>query len=236
MKQWWRKLLPEGERLQMPSPRITKGFLLIYGLLVVLDLIRIAASLYSQAPSHATPAAVLFDVLKVCGVMLVAYAATGCMFFFMLSLFTSVIIPDAVAAYRALRRGIAAIPGAWTRFWAGFRALCASARKASGNFFSWLGALPARLAALTLEEWLIAPFALGMLAIMAGLLYLGWGWANTVNSWLPSWMQADDWIYLFLIDWLICIIPLTVAMTLWGEIFRFLVRRLRNWRERNEPK
>src|SRR5262249_31117152 len=109
MKIWWRKLLPGGERLKMPSRRVTLGFLLLYGLPTLVSIGSGPLAVYAQPVSHGLARSAAFlKALTAAGALLLAYALIGAIFFYCLTMFTSIVIPDTIAAYRAVRRGIAA--------------------------------------------------------------------------------------------------------------------------------
>jgi hypothetical protein len=86
---------------------------------------------------------------------------------------------------------------------------------------------------MTVEDWFSSLYAAGAIAIAAGILYLGWGWASALHGKLPSWLRDDDHSFMpvLVIDWLLCIIPLTILWTVWAGIVRLPMSYIRRWRQ-----
>lgn len=234
---WWRKILPYGDRMKMPPRKVTIGFLLLFGLLSLYTLVQLSAGVYESAlAENLSSGDAIVQVLKALGLGLVGLSMLGAIYFFVVAVFCSVIIPDLVSAYRAVRRGIAAAPGAYRKCRAALSLAWTRFCQMMGTFKRYIRTVPSRVAALKAEDWLLVPFASGVIAIIGGALYLGWGWASAVVAWLPAWLSHDGSFALTLIvDWMIVMLPVVILITIWGEVFRFVIRRVRGHRERNTP-
>ena len=78
------------------------------------------------------------------------------------------------------------------------------------------------------QEWLFGLFVLLSLATLAGMLYLGWGWAGAVVAWLPHWLvDGKDWVIQLIVDWLICMLPFSITTSILSGLIKALVRRIR---------
>lgn len=230
MKNWWRKFLPGGERLRMPSPSVTKWF---WGLLALVSLpfmILDAARVYDFAVAQgATFGDAVGQSAAVFFAGALAYGLLGGMLFLLVALFTSVVIPDVVSGYLAVSGAVRRAPDALRRLRASSARAASSAQRGTLAFFRFLGNIPGRVAAMRAEDWFFALFMLVSLSTLAGFLYLGWDWAGAVVAWMPDWLaDRHSFVFQLLIDWFMCIIPFSIAITIWSSIAKAVIRRLRN--------
>lgn len=228
MKNFWRRLLPGGERLHMPPAAVTRWFWAIMALLslpmMIIDSAHMYDSLIAQGANFWAAAGSAFGSFVITGVILLGLL--GGMLFFIVSLFTSVVIPDTVSGYRSARDTIRRIPAAWQRF----RDNCARAwsrlRQAAVAFFRFLGGLPVRIRAMTAEQWLFGLYAILSFGTLGGMLWLTWGWSGAVVGWLPHWMSdGKDWMLQLIVGIFICMIPWSITMTVLSSLVKALIRR-----------
>lgn len=227
MKNRFRKLLPFGERLKMPPRAVTIVFLLAFGAIAITSVISGGMGAYEHALSEeAAGGQALAAAFKVGAAILFALLVLGAVLFFEVALITSVVIPSAVEGYRATRSAIAAAPGAARRCRARLISLRAHLVQFGGMALRYFRTVPQRIAALKAEDWFFALFAFGVVAIFSGSLYLGWGIAAVVYQWLPEWLKGDgSFTLMLLIDWLICMIPIVILVTIWGSLTKWIMRR-----------
>ena len=70
-------------------------------------------------------------------------------------------------------------------------------------------------------------------------MYLGWGWASAIYAWLPTWFGRSDrfeqFLFTFMIDWMMCLVPIAIVTSLWAVLLKGAIRKVRDNRKRNSP-
>ena len=209
MKSWWRWILPFGDRLALPPRSVRLGFYAVWGTLMAYFMLSIGISSYNiDVAKNVAPAQAALEAVGLAGLLALSLTAMGGLYFLIVCMFTSVIIPDTVKVVRA-------VPGAWRSFCSG----CGAAAR-------WTANAPANLRKV---DWLFVLAFSGMLGIFASTLYFAWPLATAVYNWLPDWFHTDrsDWMLIFIFDWVICIIPNVLLTSVWMSIMRGIVRRVR---------
>lgn len=229
MNKWWKRLLPGGERLAMPPRAVTRWF---WGIMLLVSLPYIivgTAGVYDSAAAHGVAFGdAALRALGAFAALSFAYGLLAGVLFFGIAFITSVVIPDVVSAYRATDSAVRRVPAAWQRFRDNAARARSRVRQRSISVLRYLGYIPARVGAMKAEDWLFALFFAGSLLILAGMLYLGWGWAGAVVAWLPNWLVDDrPWFFQLLADFFICMIPFSLAISFLGSLIKVVVRRIR---------
>lgn len=227
MKNWWRRLLPGGERLSWPPRRVTQWFWGVFALLALPFMILDTARMYDTAIAHGATFgdAALRALVAFFGLGL-AYGIMGGMLFLMVTVFTSVVIPDVMSGARAVNNAVRRTPAAWQRFRDNTARATSRLRQATVALMRYLTGVPVRIRAMTARDWLFTVFFVLSLAILALLLWLTWGWAGAVVAWLPDWLvDGKGWFIQLIVAWFICMIPWSVSMSVLSAIVRALIRR-----------
>lgn len=229
MKNWWRKLLPGGERLSMPPRAVTLSF---WGIMLLVSLPYIiigTAGVYEAAAAQGlTFGDAALRALGAFTALSLAYGLLAGVLFLGIAFITSVVIPDVVSAYRAADGAVRRAPAAWQRFRDNAARARSRVRQRTISVLRYLGHIPARVGAMRGEDWLFALFFALSLLILAGMLYLGWGWAGAVVGWLPTWLVDDrPWFFQLFVDFFICMIPFSIATSILGSLMKVFVRRFR---------
>ncbi len=227
MNKWWRKLLPGGERLSLPPRRVTQWFWVLFGILSLPAMILSTARMYDTAIAQgASFGDAALEALVGFFSLGLAYGLLGGMFFFVVCLFTSVVIPDVVSGCRAVNAAARRAPAAWQRFRDNSARATSRLRQGTVTILRHLAGLPVKIRAMTARDWLFALYCVLAFAILAAMLWFAWGWAGAVVSWLPDWLtDRHVWFYQFMVDWLICIIPWSLALTVLNAVFKAIIRR-----------
>lgn len=227
MNKWWRKLLPGGERLALPSGRVTKWFWVIIVALSLPFIILDTASLYDTAIAQgATFGDAALRALVGFFALALAYGLLGGMLFFLVCLFTSVVIPDVVSGVRAVNDAVRSTPAAWQRFRENASRATSRVRQRTVSFWRVLSGIPVKVRAMTARDWLFTLYSVLAFALLAGMLWFAWGWAGVVVSWLPDWLFDDRrWLLQAIVDWFICMIPWALALSLLKAVFKAFIRR-----------
>lgn len=227
MKNWWRRLLPGGERLKMPPRRVTQWFWGLFGLLSLPFMILDTARLYDTAIAQgATSGDAALRALVAFFSLGLAYGIMGGMLFFMVAIFTSVVIPDVVSGARSVNNAVRRAPAAWQRFRDNAARATSRLRQATVAVLRYLAGVPVRIRAMTARDWLFTVFFVLSVAILALMLWLTWGWAGAVVAWLPDWLvDRHVWFIQLMVGWFICMIPWSVSTSVLSAIFKALIRR-----------
>jgi ABC-type antimicrobial peptide transport system permease subunit len=155
-----------------------------------------------------------------------AYGIMGGMLFLMVTVFTSVVIPDVMSGARAVNNAVRRTPAAWQRFRDNTARATSRLRQATVALMRYLTGVPVRIRAMTARDWLFTVFFVLSLAILALLLWLTWGWAGAVVAWLPDWLvDGKGWFVQLIVAWFICMIPWSVSMSVLSAIVKALIRR-----------
>lgn len=227
MNKWWRKLLPGGERLALPPRRVTQWFWAVMAVLSLPFMILDTASLYDTAIAQG---AIFGDAalraLAGFFALGLVYGLLGGMLFFLVCLFTSVVIPDVVSGVRAVNNAARRTPAAWQRFRENAARATSRVRQRTVSFLRFLSGIPVKVRAMTARDWLFTLYCVLAFAILAGMLWFAWGWAGVVVSWLPDWLFDDRrWFLQAIVDWFICMIPWTLALSVLNAVFKAFIRR-----------
>lgn len=232
MNKWWKRskrLLPGGDRLSMPPRAVTRWF---WGIMLLLSLpfiIMGTAGVYDTAVAQGlTFGDAALRALGAFTALSLAYGFLAGVLFFGIAFITSVVIPDVVSAYRAADGAVRRAPAAWQRFRDNAARAHSRVRQRTVAILRYLGQVPVRIAAMRGEDWLFALFFALSLLTLAGMLYLGWGWAGAVVAWLPAWLVDDrPWFFQLLVDFFMCMIPFSIAISLLSSLVKVVVRRIR---------
>ncbi len=213
----------------MPPRRVTLGFWGLCALFTLPLMIMDTARMYDTA--IAEPAtfgdAALRALASFFGLGL-AFGIMWGMLFLAVAYITSVVIPDTVSAVQSIRAAARRAPAAWQRFRDNVARARSRLRQGLVACLRFLGQIPVRVRAMGAQEWLFGLFVLLSLATLAGMLYLGWGWAGAVVAWLPHWLvDGKDWVIQLIVDWLICMLPFSITTSILSGLIKALVRRIR---------
>ena len=227
MNKWWRKLLPGGERLALPPGRVTKWFWAIIVALSLPFMIIDTVGLYDTAVAQgATFGDAALRALVGFFALGLAYGLLGGMLFFLVCLFTSVVIPDVVSGVRAVNNAARRTPAAWQRFREDAARAASRVRQRTVSLLRVLTGIPVKVRAMTARDWLLTLYCVLAFALLAGMLWFAWGWAGVVVSWLPDWLFDDRrWFLQAIVDWFICMIPWVLALSVLNAAFKAFIRR-----------
>ncbi len=227
MKNWWRRLLPGGERLSWPPRRVTQWFWGLFVLITLPYLILGSASTYDTAIAHGASFgyAALRALAAFFGLGL-AHAILGGMFFFLVALFTSVVIPDVVSGARAVKGAVRRTPAAWQRMRDNTAKATSRLRQGTVAFLRYLSGVPVRLHAMTAQDWLFSLFFVLSVAMLALMIWLVWGWAGAAVAWLPQgFVDGKGWLLQLIVGTFMCVIPWSLSMSVLSAVIKALIRR-----------
>jgi hypothetical protein len=211
----------------MPPRRVTQWFWAIFALFSLPFMILGTAHTYDTAIAQgATFGDAALRALVGFFSLGLAYGIMGGMFFFLVALVTSVVIPDVMSGARSVNNAVRRAPAAWQRFRDNAAKARSRLRQGTVAFFRYLAGVPVRVRAMTARDWLFTLFFVLSIAILALLFWLTWGWAGAVVAWLPDWLvDRDVWFTQLIVAWFICMIPWFVSMSVLSAIIKALIRR-----------
>lgn len=227
MKNWWRKILPAGERLALPPRHVTQWFWVAVAVLslpfMVLDTARLYDTAIAQGATFGDAALRAVAAFFALGL---AYSMLGGMLFFLVCLTTSVLIPDVVSVARAVNGAVRRTPAVWRQFRDNVALASSRARQRTVAFLRFFAGIPVMVRAMRARDWLFMLYCVFAILILAGMLWFAWGWAGVVVSWLPDWLFDDRrWFLQAIVDWFICMIPWVLALSVLNAVFKAFIRR-----------
>ncbi len=240
MNKRWRSLLPFGGRLAMPPRRVSLWFWGLFGAFSAVFMILDTAAIYDSVRAHETFGTSVWTTFKAGLALLFAYGLLGGMLFFMVALFKSVVIPDVVKIYRGVSSVVRATPGAWLKFRDTTAKVWSRFCQGTVSTLRWLGGVPARLRAMSLNDWVASLHAGVSFVVIVGILYLAWPVAGFFVGGIPRWLASHGLSHLFMVqlmtDLIICIIPIALTLTFMSPAFRWLHNVAKNWSVRRKAR